>query len=56
VNRILVAVACGRKLRVFDSFAGLPDPNSGDSGQWLMFDGEVQTHAGGDYAGSLQES
>lgn len=55
VNLSLVAAACGRELHVFDSFAGLPDPNPGDSGHLLMVDGEVQTYAAGAYAGSLQE-
>lgn len=55
VNLSLVAAACGRELHVFDSFAGLPDPEPGDSGHLLMIDGEVQTYAKGAYAGSLQE-
>lgn len=55
VNLSLVARACGRELHVFDSFAGLPDPAPGDSGHLLMVDSEVQTYAGGAYAGTLRE-
>lgn len=55
VNLSLVAAACGRELHVFDSFVGLPDPDSEDSGHLLLVDAEVRTYAGGDYAGTLQE-
>jgi O-methyltransferase len=55
VNLSLVAAACGRRLHVFDSFQGLPEPDAGDAGHVVMAERLVRTYASGAYAGTLAE-
>jgi O-methyltransferase len=55
VNLSLVAAACGRRLHVFDSFEGLPEPDAGDAGHVVVAEGLVRTYESGAYAGTLDE-
>jgi O-methyltransferase len=55
VNLSLVAAVCGRRLHVFDSFEGLPEPDADDSGHVVMAERLVRTYATGAYAGTLAE-
>jgi O-methyltransferase len=55
VNLSLVAAMCGRKLHVFDSFEGLPEPEADDAGHVVMAEGLVRTYEPGAYAGTLHE-
>jgi O-methyltransferase len=55
VNLSLVAAMCGRRLHVFDSFEGLPEPDAGDAGHVVMAEGLVRTYTPGAYAGTLNE-
>jgi hypothetical protein len=54
-NLSLVAEACGRKLHVFDSFAGLPVPKGVDKDHLVIADMEIHTYKEGDYLGRLEE-
>lgn len=54
VNLSLVAARCGRKLHVFDSFAGLPAPSERDSAHLIPAEGMVATYHEGAYAGSRE--
>jgi len=55
VNLSVVAAACGRKLHVFDSFEGLPEPDSVDAGHVVVTEHSVSTYERGAYAGTLDE-
>ena len=55
VNLSLVAATCGRRLHVFDSFEGLPEPDAGDTGHVVMAERLVRTYEPGAYAGTLDE-
>jgi O-methyltransferase len=55
VNLSLVAAACGRRLHVFDSFEGLPQPDAADAGHVVMAERSVHTYVPGAYAGPLDE-
>ncbi|HMG28260.1 MAG TPA: TylF/MycF/NovP-related O-methyltransferase [Acidimicrobiia bacterium] len=55
VNLSMVAALCGRKLHVFDSFEGLPEPGADDAGHVVMAEGVVRTYESGAYAGTLNE-
>ena len=55
VNLSLVAAACGRELHVFDSFEGLPEPDSIDAGHVVVAEQSVSTYERGAYAGTLNE-
>jgi O-methyltransferase len=55
VNLSLAAALAGRELHVFDSFQGLPTPNSGDEQNILHHDLVMTTYESGMYAGSLEE-
>jgi hypothetical protein len=53
-----LSIACqlaGRRLQVFDSFAGLPSPQATDSAHQLMDRPEVHTYRSGMFAGALEE-
>lgn len=54
VNLSLVAALCGRRLHVFDSFAGLPAPTEQDSAHRLLADGTEATYSEGAYVGSKE--
>jgi hypothetical protein len=54
-NLSLVAAAVGRRLMVFDSFEGLPEPTSADREHVLVDRNEAHTYTAGSYAGSLDE-
>ena len=51
----LVAELCGRRLAVFDSFAGLPEPSEADRTHRLVHAGEIHTYEKGAWAGTLSE-
>jgi hypothetical protein len=55
VNLSLVAAACGRTLHVFDSFAGLPEPDGADEGHVVVGEQIVRTYEAGAYAGTKAE-
>lgn len=54
-NLSLVAALCGRRLEVFDSFEGLPEPAQTDREHRLLAPGELHTYEKGWWAGSLEE-
>lgn len=54
-NLSLVAQLCGRRLHVFDSFEGLPEPDEEDRAHIVLSQGEVHTYEVGAYAGTLEE-
>lgn len=54
-NLSLVARLCGRRLHVFDSFEGLPEPDDHDRAHVVLSQGEVHTYEAGAYAGALEE-
>jgi O-methyltransferase len=51
----LAASITGRKLHVFDSFAGLPEPSSSDREHQVVHWGELHTYEAGTWKGTLQE-
>jgi O-methyltransferase len=55
VNLSLVAAASGRRLHVFDSFEGLPEPDARDAGHVVMAEQLVRTYEPGAYGGALDE-
>jgi O-methyltransferase len=55
VNLSLVAATCGRRLHVFDSFEGLPEPDEVDAGHVVMAERLVHTYTPGAYVGTLDE-
>jgi O-methyltransferase len=55
INLSMGAKLAGRELHVYDSFAGLPDPEAGDLSHTLLGRPVVHTYEAGMYAGSLPE-
>jgi O-methyltransferase len=51
----LAARFCGRRLEVFDSFAGLPEPDTTDQTHTILGRHKVHTYAKGSWSGSLEE-
>ena len=54
-NLSLVCDLTNRKLEVFDSFAGLPEPIAIDQSHVLVNTNEVHTYTAGAFFGSLEE-
>jgi len=54
-NLSLVAALCNRKLEVFDSFAGLPEPSEDDKSHLVSDIQEIHTYSKGDWAGNFDE-
>ena len=54
-NLSLVCDLCGRRLKIFDSFAGLPDPAIEDRAHRLVGLRQVHTYAKGAWAGAIDE-
>lgn len=54
-NLSLICALCRRKLEVFDSFAGLPEPSAGDGAHLVVDASEVHTYQKGAYCGNLPE-
>ena len=52
-NLSLATRLVGRKLYVFDSFEGLPEPNASDIRHWAMNVGEYHSYAKGSWYGPL---
>lgn len=55
VNLSLGCALVGREIHVFDSFAGLPEPEAGDSSHALLDRPVVHAYSAGMYAGGLDE-
>jgi O-methyltransferase len=54
-NLSLVCAAAGRRLVVFDSFRGLPEPRTDDVRHTVLERHEIHRYAEGNWAGSLEE-
>jgi hypothetical protein len=54
-NLSLVCRLCDRRLEIFDSFAGLPQPQPGDQDHVLVGTREIHTYSRGAFLGTLQE-
>jgi hypothetical protein len=54
-NLSLVCALCKRKLEIFDSFQGLPEPDQSDQEHVLMGTREIHTYAKGAFQGTLDE-
>jgi hypothetical protein len=54
-NLSLVCALCDRKLEIFDSFEGLPEPFSADKEHFLLNTQEVHSYLKGAYRGTLSE-
>jgi O-methyltransferase len=54
-NLSLVAALCGRRLHIFDSFAGLPEPEGDDVAHVAPHVGEIHPYARGNWRGALEE-
>lgn len=54
-NLSLVCALCDRRLEIFDSFAGLPEPSSVDKSHLVVKDTEVHTYSKGAFCGTLDE-
>jgi O-methyltransferase len=54
-NLSLVCDLCHRKLEIFDSFAGLPEPVTGDKDHVLVDIQEIHSYARGAFSGALAE-
>jgi Macrocin-O-methyltransferase (TylF) len=54
-NLSLVCDLCNRKLEIFDSFAGLPEPGEGDQDHLVVNLEEVHRYKKGSYTGTLPE-
>lgn len=54
-NLSLVCELCNRKLEIFDSFAGLPEPSNMDQKHILVGSQEVPTYEKGSWHGTLSE-
>jgi O-methyltransferase len=52
-NLSLVCALCDRKLQLFDSFEGLPEPSEDDKSHVLVGQREVHTYAKGAFRGTL---
>jgi hypothetical protein len=53
-NLSLACEMVGRRLHVFDSFEGLPEPEAEDRSHALVDTGELHTYTAGAFAGSLE--
>jgi hypothetical protein len=51
----LACSLCGRKLEVFDSFEGLPEPSAHDKSHVVVDVKEIQTYSKGGFRGTLDE-
>jgi len=54
-NLSLVCAMCGRKLEVFDSFNGLPDPSESDRAHIIINANEIHAYSKGSWLGTLEE-
>jgi len=54
VNLSLMCALCGRRLQLFDSFAGLPEPSETDKHHTLLDCSKVHTYARGAFLGTLE--
>jgi O-methyltransferase len=54
-NLSLVCQLCDRKMEIFDSFAGLPEPTEVDAQHLLVTVGQVHTYEKGAWKGALEE-
>lgn len=54
-NLSLICALCDRRLHVFDSFEGLPEPGRDDRAHKLVGSREIATYEKGSWAGSLEE-
>lgn len=54
-NLSLVCALCDRKLELFDSFEGLPEPSDPDKSHVLVGQREVHTYGKGAFRGTLEE-
>lgn len=54
-NLSIIADITDRKLEIFDSFKGLPEPSSQDKEHILMRQEEIHTYTKGEWNGSLEE-
>ncbi len=54
-NLSLVSSLCHRKLVIFDSFKGLPQPQTDDKAHLIIDLGQIHTYAKGAWYGSLEE-
>jgi hypothetical protein len=54
-NLSLICALCHRKLEVFDSFTGLPEPSASDRAHLVVGSSEVHTYQKGAYCGNLTE-
>jgi O-methyltransferase len=54
-NLSLVCALCDRKLELFDSFAGLPEPSDSDKSHILVGQREVHTYTKGAFRGTLEQ-
>lgn len=54
-NLSLVCKTIGRRLEIFDSFAGLPEPSDKDRTHYLMGAKEIHTYEKGSWCGRLEE-
>ena len=55
VNLSLLCSACGRRLKVFDSFEGLPDPEQEDKAHLVFGSREIHAYSKGAFKGVLEE-
>lgn len=55
-NLSLVAGLCGRRLDVFDSFEGMPEPTSVDEAHTLVASEQVHTYEEGSWRATLEEA
>jgi len=54
-NLSLICAATGRRLVVFDSFRGLPEPRPGDAQHTVLERHEIHSYSEGNWSGSLEE-
>jgi O-methyltransferase len=54
-NLSLICDLCDRKLEIFDSFAGLPEPSEGDKDHYLVNLQEIHSYEKGGFSGALHE-
>jgi len=54
-NLSLVCSLCNRKLEIFDSFEGLPEPTEVDLAHTLLASEEIHTYTKGSWCGTLDE-
>jgi O-methyltransferase len=54
-NLSLICALCDRKLEIFDSFAGLPEPSNLDKNHFLVNTQEIHSYEKGAFCGPLNE-